>query len=193
MDLAVDSGSESIKITEYDVSVAFFTPTGITTGPDGALWSTETSGPGKIGRITTTGTVSGYSVPTTPSYPTITACSDGALWFAEFFGNKIGRVTTAGSIAEYPIPTSSGGPNGITAGSDGALWFTELFAGNKIGGELLRNRRHHGVPRSNARKQALFNFGGTRRCALVHRKRHRQDRTGYHRWHHQRIYPPDAQ
>jgi hypothetical protein len=28
---------------------------------------------------------------------------DGALWFAEQYGNKIGRVTTAGAFTEYPL------------------------------------------------------------------------------------------
>lgn len=68
-----------------------FSPTGITAGPDGGLWFTETGGPDRIGRIATDGTATGYSVPTSPSYPAIIAGPDEALWFTEFFGNKIGR------------------------------------------------------------------------------------------------------
>jgi len=133
VELAVNSPSASPKITEYDVSAVSFSPTGITAGPDGALWFTETGGPGRIGRLATDGTAAGYSVPTSPSYPAIIAGPDEALWFTEFFGNKIARVTTAGSVTEYPVPTPSAGPNGIALGSDGAVWFTEVFSGNQIG------------------------------------------------------------
>lgn len=100
-------------------------PLGITTGPDGALWFTE-SGVNRIGRVTTSGKVVEYDVPTPDSTPVyITTGSDGALWFTENSGNKIGRVTTAGAFLEYAVPTTKSGPNGITTGSDGALWFTE--------------------------------------------------------------------
>jgi virginiamycin B lyase len=104
-------------------------PGGIVTGPDGALWFTGNA----IGRITTTGTITHYSIPTANSIPDgITAGSDGALWFTECLGNKIGRITTSGAVTEYSIPTSASSPNTIATGADGALWFTEC-RGNKIG------------------------------------------------------------
>jgi len=50
-------------------------------GPDKALWFTEFIA-GKIGRITTTGTITEYNIPTPDSTPRgITAGPDGALWF----------------------------------------------------------------------------------------------------------------
>jgi virginiamycin B lyase len=77
-------------------------PSGITTGPDGALWFTEGcirqphSGciPGnKIGRITTTGVVTEFTIPSPRCEPEgITTGPDGALWFTEYGGNKIGRL-----------------------------------------------------------------------------------------------------
>jgi virginiamycin B lyase len=115
-------------------------PFGITAGPDGALWFTESVG-NKIGRITTSGEITEYPVPTADSGPYgITAGPDGALWFAENNGShKIGRITTSGEITEY---LAFGTPEGITAGPDGALWFT---SGNKIGrittsGEVTKYR-----------------------------------------------------
>jgi virginiamycin B lyase len=67
-------------------------PWGITTGPDGALWFTEFDG-NKIGRITTDGVITDYTIPTAASGPFwITLGSDGALWFTEQQGNKIGRL-----------------------------------------------------------------------------------------------------
>ena len=107
-------------------------PTGIAAGSDGALWFTE-SDSDKIGRITTSGTITEFNVPTANSFPDqITAGPDDALWFTEHDGNKIGRITTAGSFTEYAIPSANAQPLGITVGPDGALWFVENGA-NKIG------------------------------------------------------------
>jgi len=117
-------------------------PFAIAAGPDGALWFTEVCD-NKIGRITTSGTVSLFTIPSANSDPSgIAAGPDGALWFTEntasscqgclSAGNTIGRITTSGSISEFTTPTASSGPFGIGAGPDGALWFTENNA-NKIG------------------------------------------------------------
>src|SRR5437016_3797300 len=74
-------------------------PTGIAAGPDGARWFTEILD--KIGRITTAGVVTEFSVPTSVSSPAfIAAGPDGNLWFTEVNGNKIGRITTAGIVTE---------------------------------------------------------------------------------------------
>jgi virginiamycin B lyase len=107
-------------------------PFGITAGPDGALWFTE-AGANKIGRITTTGRITEYPVPTADARPSqITTGPDGALWFTESYANKIGRITTTGTVTEYPVPTAGAYPTGIAAGPDGALWFTEINVG-KVG------------------------------------------------------------
>jgi virginiamycin B lyase len=67
--------------------------TGITAGPGGALWFTEFAG-NKIGRITTAGTVTEFTLPTPNGSPQgITAGPGGTLWFTEVTGNKIGRLT----------------------------------------------------------------------------------------------------
>ena len=118
--------------TEFLIPTANSGPSGITPGPDGALWFTEANG-NKIGRITTAGAFSEFSIPTAASGPSgVTVGSDGALWFTELGADKIGRITTSGVITEYPVPTGAAGPNGITAGPDGALWFTEQNT-NQIG------------------------------------------------------------
>jgi virginiamycin B lyase len=74
------------------VPTANSSPTGIATGPDGALWFTENTA-NKIGRITTDGIINEYPVPTASSGPWgIVAGPDGALWFTESGAGKIGRV-----------------------------------------------------------------------------------------------------
>jgi streptogramin lyase len=99
-------------------------------GPDGALWFTENK-TNKIGRITTSGAVTEFTIPTANSGAEgIAAGPDGALWFTENKANQIGRITTSGAVTEYATPTPGSLPAGITAGPDGALWFTE--SGNAV-------------------------------------------------------------
>jgi virginiamycin B lyase len=75
---------------------------GLVTGPDGALWFTETDA-GRIGRMTTAGAVTDFAIPTAASSPfAIKAGPDGALWFAESDARKIGRITTGQTITPVP-------------------------------------------------------------------------------------------
>lgn len=115
-----------VTFTEYPAPSG--DPRVIATGPDGNLWFTEAT-PNKIGRITTAGVVTEFSVSGTPQG--ITSGPDGNLWFTEYNGQRIGRITTAGAITEFSLP-SGGNPFSITTGPDGNLWFTEAF-GNAIG------------------------------------------------------------
>jgi streptogramin lyase len=100
-------------------------------GPECNLWFTESAG-NKIGRITTTGAATEFSVPSGNTAYWITVGPDGNLWFTEYGGNAIGRMTVAGAMVEFPVPTSGSAPLGITLGRDGNLWFTEIN-GSKIG------------------------------------------------------------
>lgn len=102
---------------------------GITAGPDGAIWFTD-SGNGVVGRITTHGTMTQTVVNEGVSNG-ITAGPDGALWFTSG-GNPahIGRITTDGDLTIFDDPDGSY-PHGITTGPDGALWFAE--SGGKVG------------------------------------------------------------
>jgi virginiamycin B lyase len=95
------------------------------------MWFTEFRG-NKIGRISPTGVVNEYPLPTLGSNPAVIAAGpDGNMWFTEQIGNKIGKITPAGVITEYALPAYSA-PGGIAAGSDGNMWFTEV-GGNRIG------------------------------------------------------------
>jgi streptogramin lyase len=80
----------------------------------------------KVGKITPTGSITEYTIPTSSSTPQgITTGPDGNLWFTEEGVNKIGKITTSGTITEYSIPTSNSFPYFITSGPDGNVWFTE--------------------------------------------------------------------
>ena len=109
----------------------------IATGSDHNLWITAPA-VNKIIRMTPTGTVTQFSLPTANAGPDrIVGGPDSALYFTETTANKIGRITTSGSVTEYKIPTSNSGATGITpcsshCGTHGGVWFTETTA-NKIG------------------------------------------------------------
>ncbi len=104
---------------------------GIAAGPDGDMWFTELAA-GKVGRITPSGRVREFAVPTAGAGPYgIAAGPDGNMWFTEWNAGKIGRITPAGVITEYSVRSGSD-PSGITTGPDRNLWFTE-YATNKIG------------------------------------------------------------
>lgn len=98
-------------------------PHDITSGPDGALWYTDSPND-LIGRVSTTGDVTQYFLA--PGYQPykITSGPDGALWFTGYSSKKIGRITTSGAISEFSLPPTSGNPLDITTGPDGALWYT---------------------------------------------------------------------
>jgi streptogramin lyase len=107
---------------------------GITQGPDGNLWVTESGpSPGEIASVTPTGEVTEFAIPTSDGGADgITSGPDGNLWFTEKAAGKIGRITPAGKITEFSLPSGSGSPTTITDGPDGDLWFTEEAPG-KIG------------------------------------------------------------
>src|SRR5438105_4468929 len=73
-----------------------------------ALWLAEELG-SRIGRISTSGRLTEFAIPTPDSGPTgIAGGSDGSLWFTESPGGtepaaKIGRITTAGVVTEFPV------------------------------------------------------------------------------------------
>jgi streptogramin lyase len=90
---------------------------------------------GRIGRITTSGTVTEYSQGISPGETPfgIAAGPDGALWFTEQHSAKIGRIATNGTISEYSSGLAhNAGPLCIVAGPDGNMWFTECNI-NKVG------------------------------------------------------------
>ncbi len=133
-------GSHIVKMTTSGTMTPYLNPTpsllnGITAGPDGSMWFAEAAG--KIGRITMTGAVSDYDIPSEASdshgsNPTGVASDGHALWFTESFADKVGTIDpTSHHISEYAVPTSGSSPLSIASGPSNAVWFTEND-GNKI-------------------------------------------------------------
>jgi hypothetical protein len=105
-------------------------PADIAVGPDKNLWIAE-PGINKIARMTPTGSVTQFSIPTANAGTSwLTPGADTAVWFTETNANKIGRITPAGSITEYTIPTPDSLPGGIdycttNCPPHGGVWFSE--------------------------------------------------------------------
>jgi virginiamycin B lyase len=121
----------SAPVTSFALPTAFSFPANLVSGPDGALWFTET---GKIGRITTAGALQEFALPAGHNASSLAVGPDGALWFTEPNNSAVGRITTSGAVSEIKVPgacqvgyacPTAPRPNGIVAGSDGALWITE--------------------------------------------------------------------
>lgn len=118
-------------VTSYSTNLTGNYQPNLALGPDGNIWFTEDSA-NKIGKITTAGTITEFSIPTANSGPWgITAGPDGAMWFTECQGGTgggaIGRIpvtaTSGSDITEFSTGMTGNRPVDITTGPDGALWF----------------------------------------------------------------------
>ncbi len=123
-------------------------PTAIVQGPDGAMWFTENN-VAKIGRLTTAGQASEYSLTPATSALGLIAASDNNLYFADPAQNKIGSVSaiTPSTVNEYAVPTASAFPNQLVIGPDGLIYFTETHGEQDRADDLLRRCGVGAVPR----------------------------------------------
>ena len=94
--LPVGAGDPVGQATEFTVGLTPNSgPNRIAAGPDGNLWFTQNIG--RIGRITPTGVISEFTIPSPNSGPVgITAGPDGNVWFTEVENpGRMGRVAPA--------------------------------------------------------------------------------------------------
>ena len=82
----------------------------------------------KIGRITPTGTITEFPLPSPDGQPrAIAAGPDGNIWFGMDNGD-IGRITPTGAVTTCTTGIA-GDIGGLTAGPDESMWFTEYYEG----------------------------------------------------------------
>ena len=125
------------SVTEYPLPRGIFASS-IATGSDGALWFTEYTNPGRaftgqIGRMTTAGAYSEFSLQTVGLLATaITPGADG-LWFIEHAADargsltpKVGRLTIRGDFTEYRLPTGRDAM-ALVAGRGHVLWIAVVM------------------------------------------------------------------
>ena len=101
-----DATARRSKVKEFSNGITpaagSFGVFGITAGPDGNVWFTESIG-NKIGRITPAGSITEYQNSKGNAQPAdITTGPDGNLWFTDNFGS-IARVV----ITAAPVPAAS--------------------------------------------------------------------------------------
>ena len=99
--LCASPATAAVTFTEHNTPNS---PAAITKGADGNLWFLE-PGVGKIAKMTTSGAVTEYQVPTSnATLSAIAGGADGNVWFTEYDGQKIGKITPSGAITEYNLP-----------------------------------------------------------------------------------------
>ena len=104
----------------------------ITAGPDGALWFTEQSG-NRIGRITTLGQITEFTLPRVASGPIgIAPGPDGALWFTELNRQPDRADHDLRTVHRVPVGVLEPPADRHHGRGDGNLWFTERL-GNAVG------------------------------------------------------------
>lgn len=142
--------SHSFSLSKSTQTTGGISADSITSGPDGNLWVTDhrPGGQAAIARITPTGEIKQFAIPTTPTgaklpdiSTSITTGPDGNLWFNLVNDNYnagpnptpfIGRITPEGKATIFTIPYSTDtqgalmaeGAESITAGPLGQVWFT---------------------------------------------------------------------
>jgi streptogramin lyase len=93
-------------------------------GPDHNLWFTEFEGE-RIGRITSSGTITQFSIAGAQSLVGLAIGSDGNIWFTDQYSGIVGHITTSGGgLTRFALPTGSH-PQGLCAGRDNNLWFVD--------------------------------------------------------------------
>lgn len=153
--------SAIVRVTPAGTATAFASglqrgadPWSITSGPEGALWFTDTVG--RIGTITTAGSIREFQIGrriVTPGgrfeevFPRPIVAAGGDLWFIVDAAH-IGRMSAAGHVtlytpassyqlpSDYYAPEKEGELRGMTVGPEGEVWFT------RRSGELARIDRH---------------------------------------------------
>jgi virginiamycin B lyase len=113
--------SATPRTTPFPLPDEFAQATDLVTGPDGAVWVTDSS-LGRIWRIAAKGgKIRSYDLGDMPGGITT---AHGSLWVTDSGGSAIHRVETDGSSTHYPLRPGAF-PIDIVKGSDGGLWFTE--------------------------------------------------------------------
>jgi virginiamycin B lyase len=75
----------------------------------------------EVVKVTTTGDFTEYRLPTASLAESLTAGTDGNVWFTYRSQPKVASVSTSGVFAEFQIPLPYA--TVIAAGPDGSIWF----------------------------------------------------------------------
>jgi len=100
-------------------------------GPDGNLWATHAN---NIARITTSGVITDYTIPTANADPSgITVGADGNIWFTEYGSGNVGQLilSTATASGQATIDEDPVGSGLATIFPLGAAWTSAAAASTR--------------------------------------------------------------
>jgi virginiamycin B lyase len=100
------------------------TLTGITAGPDGAIWTSDSDNSGIWHSANGSSVI--YSLAASPGQ--IVTASDGNMYFADTTNQALDEITVGGAIT-IGVSSGTGTPVGVALGPDNAVWYTEPGAG----------------------------------------------------------------
>ena len=129
---AAAARASAAPLTEFNLP-AGTTATNLIDGPDGALYFAETTATGqKIGRITTSGTITTTPVNTAGDISSMALAANGTIWFSISDGaTGVGKFTPPDQVTI--INPGMGGlsanaiPNEMTDSPDGSVWFLDHY------------------------------------------------------------------
>lgn len=121
-----EAGGKAIARLDKDHLTEF--PTGVAVAEvlassDGGAWFSVDGAP-VLGHVTPAGTVQKIPIGGSGVTLGLLQTSDGAIWAADFNGDRVVKVATDGVLSEWK--TSSGAkPQSLALGPGGGVWFTE--------------------------------------------------------------------
>jgi streptogramin lyase len=129
--------------------------TSLIDGPDGALYFAETTTTGqKIGRITTSGTITTTPVNTAGDISSMALAANGTIWFSISDGALgVGKLTPSGQVTIINPGmdglSANAIPNEMTDSPDGSVWFLDHYSGSPGVGEISPSGTISEYPDSN--------------------------------------------
>ncbi|HVX55070.1 virginiamycin B lyase family protein [Nocardioides sp.] len=108
----------------------------ITTAPDGSMWFIERNA-NKVGRITTTGQISEYTLPPNEDddnadVEDLDVAPDGTVWVAYDQGHEVVALHPNGSVAQGPYTDDYPDAGEVRVAPDGVPWITMNYADSGV-------------------------------------------------------------
>ena len=151
-----DQATCRARLTEFTIPTAGSHPGQIVAGTDGKVWFTDN---GKIGRITSGGSIAEFDPLSVKAYAGETADveavalgPDNNVWFTMTASSGIGYlgvITPDGDVENYAFSDATApASDSIASGPDGNLWFVQTKAGPEQRGNLIYTSTTNGSLRS---------------------------------------------
>lgn len=111
------------EVTQFELPGPGSFPTRLALGPEGNVWFTEMQ-EDKVGRITPTGSIQMFQLPSGARPLEIVLGADGNLWVTRESDDPaaLARIDPSGQYTEFPLEQGVYA-GALAAGPDGRLWF----------------------------------------------------------------------